>query len=460
MIEKQSGYVLAGFETINGIFKNFMNNTKGRWDEQFTVEQLNNFLSKKCYGYLHSYGQNFPDKKNIKNHNKDEAMHFIRAREFGILKDALLKVDSGGFQIAVGRLSRKQAKSLFELYYEFLEEYVDVYDRAFILDIPPGESCRVLKDFDDLYDWNYRSYTKAAELPDNVREKIIYIHHFRSPRLWDVSHKILKESDLYERFNHFGTGGIVASMRGDINIPCIIYVIPLVTILNETIKHNRNYLDFHVLGGSSFRDVFFYELFKILIKKKHNIDLNITYDSAGLYKAGMMARYIHVVEGNQIKKLDIRTNALENRFLTSINHQKKFFDALNDMAIRNGFKTLNENEIYGESTFHEEVKVYMMLYCLELYETVQLLLKEKAIEIYKLYEEGNFEEFNIQSELITRNINEGKITRKQRAKSNSIIKSLDLLTDLDEDYCLHVVKRCLARDEFVNLINDEKLIEV
>jgi len=52
-----SGYVLAGFETLATIVDNFFKGKRGRWEENFTREQMSNFLSNINSGYLHSYGQ-------------------------------------------------------------------------------------------------------------------------------------------------------------------------------------------------------------------------------------------------------------------------------------------------------------------------------------------------------------------------------------------------------------------
>ena len=108
--------------------------------------------------------------------------------------------------------------------------------------------------------------------------------------------KILDENNLFDKFKHFSTGGIVANMSTDLIIPCIIYILPLIPLLNRAKKFGRKYLNFHILGGAGFRDVLFYELFKIHVMEKHGIELNITYDSSGIFKALMIGRFIHIVK--------------------------------------------------------------------------------------------------------------------------------------------------------------------
>jgi len=59
---------------------------------------------------------------------------------------------------------------------------------------------------------------------------------------------------------------------------------------------------------------------------------------------------------------------------------------------------------------------------------------------------------------VTRNMNEGKKTKKQISKSNSVITSLDMLTKLDEEYCKYIVTKFLEKDEFTSLSSNNKNI--
>ena len=457
-----SGYTVAGCETLMTIIDNFMLNKKNDFDNHFTREDISNFFGQVCNRFLHSFGQNFRGKRSYDNYNQKEAELYIKLRNSRLFDSSKFICDSGGFQISVGILTESESNLLPKHYYSFLVDYKDVYDQAFILDIPPGPGCKIFKNFDQIYEKNLESYLTAANLPDDVRSKIIYIHHFRTPKLWDIYTKILRDNDLYSRFKLFGTGGIVANSAGDSDIPCIIYVLPLIPLLNETIKYKRNKLDFHVLGGATFRDIFFYELFKYHVKKVHNIELNITYDSSGLFKGLMIGRFFSTLDGDKIKKVDIRSCNLNMRFKDDIKIQDVCNNVMNQLSEKYNFKKLNFDSIYNlqTGTFHESVKIYLMLYMLEFYQEVELLMRQKSEEIYPYYESGNIETFISKSEQITRDLNQGKISRKQISKSNSIIKSLDMLTNLDEDFCKHVVNKFLSKDEFINLTKNGQLLTI
>jgi len=458
-----SGYTVAGFETLMTIVQNFILGKKEDWDNHFTREDIEKFFSNVCNRFLHSYGQNFRGKKDYSTYNLRESELLRKCKESGFFESSNIIIDSGGFQASVGLISEQETNILLDKYYKFLVDYNHVYDMAFILDLPPGPGCKIFTNFDQIYEKNLESYLTAANLPDEVRKKVIYIHHFRTPKLWDIYTKILRDNDLFSKFELFGTGGIVANSAGDTGIPCIIYVLPLIPLLNETIKHKRTKLDFHVLGGATYRDLFFYELFKLHVKKVHNIDLNITYDSSGLFKGLMIGRYFSTLDDDIIRKVEIRSENLDKRFKDNLTVHDICFKVMDELADKYHFKTISSSkQIYDPKTgtFYEDIKVYLMLYMLEFYLEVETLMKQKSEEIYPFYETGDIETYINKSEQITRNINSGKISRKQVSKSNSIVKSLEMLSSLDEDYCKHIVSKFLSKDEFVNLTERGQVLTI
>jgi hypothetical protein len=466
----ESGYVLAGFETLATIVDNFFKGKRGRWNENFTRQEIATFLAKKCSGYLHSYGQNFANKKKYEKYNATEANMYKICRDMRIFDGCTMIADSGGFQISIGRLTRKESDLLRHMYYDWIEEYHEVLDKAFILDIPPGPGCEIFHNFYDVYKLNLESYERAKALPDDIRKKIIYIHHFRTPELWDIYTKIMRDNEMFPAFEYHGTGGIVANMSSDMVIPCIIYVLPIIPLLNETKKYGRDYLNFHVLGGANWRDIFFYELLQAATWRYHKIKLNITYDSSGIYKQVMHARYMHVIDGKgNMRKMNIKSDNLECRFyddpLTDGNAatvEQTYQKVLDETAKQHNFKPISLDGVYSEetNTFHEDVKVYSILYTLGNFATIQSLLRDFVREIYPYHEAGDEGAFYKECLKVTRFLNQGKITKKQKAKAHSISKSLDMIKSLDEDYCEYLVRKYLSKDEFINLQNKGGMLEI
>jgi len=461
-----SNYVLAGFETLATYFKNFsVRNLQGNWNDNFTPEILSDFLSQTCHGFLHSFGQNFTGKKKYDKYVATEAKLFRDCRAFGIFENCNFIADSGGFQASIGRIDEHETDKLVELYYEFLENEHDCIDKAFILDLPPGPGCKLFKNFDDIYYGNERTYNLAKNLPDDAREKVIYIHHFRTPKLWDIYTDLINSEGMFDAFKHFGTGGIVANQGSDTAIPCIIYVLPLIPVLKKAIEAGRTELDFHILGGANFRDIFFYEIFQKVVKEVHGVELRMSYDSSGVFKGLMRGRTMHILDDqNIVRKIDVRSANLKHGYITNdklsvadIIHEK-----IDNMSDRFDLKKLDPFNIYSPETgtFPDDFRLYAAMLVLRTYADVQMMLKQKANDLYPIYQSGDLEEFTQQCLKVTQDVNQGKITRKQKAKTNSLVNSMKMLVNLDEDYCKHIVNKHLAKDEFTDLNHSTKILTV
>jgi len=460
----RSGYVLAGFETLAGIVDRFIKGERGTFNDNFTRKDVSRFLSSTSSGFLHSYGQNFDRKKNLAKHDINETSMYQKCIDMEIFEDCDFIVDSGGFQISTGRFSRTRSEHLFKMYYEWVKNNHELISKAFILDIPPGPGCKIFHDFDDVYKLNLECYLIARDLPDEVRNKMIYIHHFRSPKLWEIYTKIMRDNELFPYFNYHGTGGIVANMATDMSIPCIIYVLPLIPLLNECKKYNRDFLNFHILGGANWRDILFYEFFTKIVWDKHKIKLNMTYDSSGPYKQSQMARYIHVKDGDGfVRKMSLKSSHLDKRFYKGercLDAAQRLVDHVADTL---NFKRIKVNGLYDDetNTYHEDMKIYLTLfYPIMLFSEIQEWLREYSDEIYPLYVNGEIEEFHQACLNATSILNQGKITKKQKIKSFSIARSLDMLTNLDEDYCEYIVKKVLAKDEFFDLDERTRIMKI
>ena len=463
----RSGYVVAGFETLATILKNFWENPKRRFNDNFTKDDISKFLRETCAGFLHSYGQNFSGKKKYEKYDRAENAVYDKCRGWGFFDGCQFVADSGGFQISVGRLNREESMLLIDKYYEWLKKVPDV-QRAFILDVPPGPGCEIFHDFKDVYELNLESYNRAKNLPDEVRKKIIYVHHFRTPKLWNIYTRIMRDSDMFSSFEYHGTGGIVANMSSDMVIPCFIYVIPLVPLLNEAIRHGRNYLNFHILGGANFRDVMFYEFIKIAVRKNHGIELNVTYDSSGLFKSFMIGRYLWVWHPDgHLQKMDVRSPNLGNHFNNNVLHdritvEQQYQQLMNDFSDKMGFKRISLDPVYNPDTgtFFEDTKVYSMLYMLNQWAEIQADMAKFAEEIYPIYESGSPNEFTNRCYEMIKGLNSGKITKKTTSKSRSIVTSLDIVRNLDEDFCKYVVEKFLSKDEFIGLDENTKVLTI
>jgi len=457
----KSNFVLAGIETMRSYWDRLMENKDGSFDNHFNIDQFRDCASSIFTGGLHSFGQNFTGRKKYDKYISNEVNLFEKVKElYGQSIDLI--VDSGGFQISIGRLKKNETELLIELYHEFLTNHHQCIDRAFVLDLPPGPGCKLFNTFEDIYDYNLRTYTLAKNLPKEARDKMIYIHHFRSPKLWEIYTKILDSEDMFNSFQNFATGGIIANQSSDAAIPCIIYVLPLIPILRRFVENKRTTLNFHILGGANFRDILFYEIFKKLVQEKHGVELTITYDSSGIFKGLMRGRFLLIFENNKVHKISLKSDSLHLRVNgTTKTMQQMYFDAIDEMTDFHNFKKLSLNAVYeNNNTFTSTLRMNSAILILHTFAKIQTYLRTKAIELYELYNNKNYEEFNKEIELVTRNLNYGKISRKQKAKSYSVLNSLKMLENIDEKYCHHLVNKHLAKDEFIDLDVKSRILTV
>lgn len=450
----KSSFILAGFEAFGRIVTNFVMGKKpDRWNKNFTYSDLSQYFNSTITGFLHSYGEDYAIRKNLKTYGKSQMKMIKRFLDTGLFKDIDVYLDSGGYQISTGKLDRYYSEALLENYYDFVVEANDLFDHSFILDVSPGQNCVMFDCFEDVYEKNLQSYQEATQLPEEIRSKMIYVHHFRTPKLSQIYNRILYDHEMYQYFNHFACGGIVSNMASDLKIPCLVYILPLIPLLKETVRHGRNYLNFHILGGASYRDVLFYELFKEVVRRYHNIELKITYDSSGIFRQIFVARYIHAIDdlGN-INKMNIKSDNLHRNFYDNVTIQEVLNQNLNKMAREFNFREIDiMNGIYDEKTMHEDVKVYTMLYIFSLYSELTTNFRRWAVDVLDTYESGDQETFTDKCLEQTVRAAQGRYSSKVRYKTYSIGRSIDMLRDLDEDQCNHLIKKYLAPDEFTYL---------
>ena len=88
------------------------------------------------------------------------------------------------------------------------------------------------------------------------------------------------------------------------------------------------------------------------------------------------------------------------------------------------------------------------------------ILKKAVAEIYPYYEAGDVETFYKKCIKITKFLNQGKLTKKQDQKAHSIYRSLDMIKNLDEDYCEFLVNKYLSKDEFVELDDVKRELKI
>jgi len=370
-------------------------------------------------------------------------------------------LDSGGFQLSVGYLDQKYIYPFIDMYTSFLKNNSNIFDLAFSLDIPPNEI--TFSSYQDIYNWNKYSYTKLLDLPENIREKIIYVYHFRTPEVNKIWRKMLFDEGLAEQLNcsRWSVGGIVASLKGEDDIPYISYGLPLANILNYTLHSSvhKDAIHFHVLGGSAYRDVIFYELCKLHIKKLYNITVNFSFDSSGLFKQFMMGRFLDVLTDDlRVLKLPVNSNILDsyNRsFGLNIKNIDKCRMILEEISTTYNLPNITNYNIYDKDTgsFNMLVELYLCFYLLHFYYILQNECSIKAIELYDIYLKDKTKFENVIFTYL-QNLNRGVISSRLKMKSLAFSRTLDLFENLDYNKTNAIIDKYMAKDEFKKLVRN------
>lgn len=464
-------YVVAGSDTYVQLMGRFMDNNPTYFSDQHIADFMDQNINK----FLYSFGAkiSYKTKKLSKRHDKAflKKIHQIRSRS--MMDKTELYWDSGGYQISNGGIKTEDMPRFIDLYYNTILNNPDLFEYAFILDIPPGPgSIDIFNSYKQIEDFNRFSYQKCLDtIPEEIRkDRIIYIHHFRTPSLYRTWHKYLFEEGLAEGYNYFGTGGIVANISSDILIPIILYTIPLSSIITYVKQQKMKSFRFHILGGANLVDVFYHKLFSHHIKHCHGLDINITYDSSAIFKGLTVGRFIHIRNkwGNIVKvnmksdvlhlKFDPRESGIEETITT----EQKLYQLCNMVAMKYGFKELNpaDDPIYDPRTnaLNRSVHMYLFCYILELYRDIEIEAEKFSEEVYHHYLAGDKMKFDEQCINFVKSLSRGKPTKKQRAKTFSIYNSLDILKNLDLDYNENLVNKYMSSDDINMYQQDDNSI--
>lgn len=459
-------YVVAGgFNFYSAINRRLVEIRKRCPD--LTDDKLKNALSYFGNRALLSFGINLGSKKKeniIKDTDKyiQSIVNMIdSASSSNFIPDNMIRyIDSGGFQISMGYIPSYEIPKFIDMYCKFLVDHKDKYERAFSLDVPAND--KVFKNFDELYSLNKQSYEKICELPKDVREKLIYVFHFRTPKTYEIWRKLTFEDGLMERLgsNKWAVGGIVASLAGDNEVPLISYVLPLVPFLNFEMQRGNKSFDYHILGGSAYRDVLFYSLMRKHVKELYGVEVNFTYDSSGLFKQLAMGRFLDFIDESNgyVYKVNVMSDYLNqsvNEFVkeSNLNHVINKCNTLSEkfnLPYLDFSKGLYDLEGKNQP-FFKDVELYLMFLLLDFYYELKLICEKFVDDVYPLYYQNRMR-FNKEVFDLLHRLNRGTISQKFRTKTSSILNSMDFMNDLNEKKVDIMINKYMSKDEFMCLI--------
>lgn len=282
--------------------------------------------------------------------------HLGKFQQIEFLKDVEFIVDSGGYSIQQkDYFEYSEIPQFIDLYHqEFLMKHDDKFNYAFSLDISPGATHCPFNMF-QMKDLAYQSYEQLSGLPEHIRKKILYVHHFRTPLVRDLYVDLLNRYG--DNFYNFATGGLVSFGRTNKTPPYILYIVPLLDILKMCLRRGIKKFRFHVLGGSEWKEILGHVFLARHIKELFDIEVQITFDSSTIFRTLCMGRYTFVADpvNKSIKRISLRGDDLKLRYTGDPTKSRKeiVVDLFNEAVQPYGMSGLTYDEyLYEDTGFH------------------------------------------------------------------------------------------------------------
>lgn len=452
---KPGGFVCAGLPSISSHILSVLK----YHPEHLTNEQCNDFLVANADKFLSSVGIAI-GKGRITSKVFDRYQRmFNKFLSYKFLKNCEIFIDSAGYQFQKGEIVKEDTMLWIDLYHDFLEKNEKDISYAFLFDPVPGAIDTVLNSYKEMEKFNVLSYTKASNLSEKLRDKLHYIHHFRTPRIRQLFKDLLNNYKFADNFRNFSTGGLV-SFGGQGRFPVVMYTIPLTDIIEYVKKRGLKKFRYHVLGSTEFKDIIFHRIIEHHVKKVHNIDIKITYDSSTVHQSLMMARYLYVLDENSnLCKLSLRGEHLKLKWRNSgLTHEEVLFNLIHEISDNYNFPRLDpvKDPIYPTgSVLHQTHYVYGIFLILRAFNETNFLATKIIEEIYPFYESNDYLGFSLKMEKIMIQLNGGKPTKGVDSRTIAIFNSLKLIESLDIDYCDHLVNTYFSGDENHKLLGKE-----
>jgi len=426
--------------------------------EHLTPEQCNQFFLNNCNKFLSSVGIAIDKNKRLDSKvTKNYQKLFDKFLSYRFLNDCELILDSAGYQFQQGEIDKRDTEKWIRMYHDFLIKNKNNFAYAFLFDPVPGATDTVLESYEEMEKLNALSYSKASDLPSEIRNKMLYIHHFRTPKIRRLYAKLMDDYGFANNFRNFSTGGLVSF---NVNIfPVVMYSIPLIDIISHAKKRRLKEFRFHVLGATDFKDIIFHKFIEYHVKKIHNINIEITYDSSTVFQTLMMGRYLYIPDKHRnICKMSLRSELLDQKWMNSgLTNEEMFFRQVDEIISEYNFPKLDSVSapIYPTNIIHRTHYVYGMFLMLKFFNDAVKWAEELIEKIYPIYEAGDNLKFNSEMEKIMIRFNGGKPTKKVEGRTIAIFNSLKIIESLDKEYCDYLVDTYFSRDECPKLAGKE-----
>lgn len=424
-------YVIAGGDCI----VHFLTPHIG---ELYTAEQVKNHLSNNVNRLLYSFGARLS-----KHNNKIDTRRVARiSREVDKIRncpftsDSPLSIDSGGYQVCMGYVNYEKIPDYINIYSDFIQKKHKDFSMCFSLDLPISRS-GIFKTYSQMEYYNEMSYKAFSNFSPEIKKQIYYIHHYSSPKVYDIFLRFLNDCDYANGFTNFSS-----PPESSLN-SSVAYSIPLSDIVTHCKKVGLTSFNFHALGGASSIDTFLYQLISKHIEYRHGIKVRITYDSSTLFKGIAVGRSIRLFKrDNMLYTGDIHSNNIHTKFDREKSLEDKMYDSINEMSQHYGFKILDPVQY---PLYNPDGKTNMKVYCMlilqqmNIYRRVELMCEEAIEDIYSYYKEDNMPDFIDSCMKFLAKICDGRVTRKVYDYCSSLPQTMRVLEMCDTGFNKYIL---------------------
>ena len=220
------------------------------------------------------------------------------------INNSELLIDSGGFQIIVGKITKFRILEYIECYHQVLEKYPDQIQKIFSLDIN-----NFLMTAEEILEWNYKSTEATIESIKKypqLKDKVLFVLQNRNRRVFEIWRKLFVEKRAWEHFDLYSIGGLVG-LKKETNVDFNHAVPATLWLLAYAKRYNFKVKQMHWLGQSS-KVVF---IAMALLEKMYGV--YFTSDSSELIRFAPIAQKLPLIRKAVV--YDDKTSEFKDDFI-------------------------------------------------------------------------------------------------------------------------------------------------
>lgn len=395
-----------------------------------TTDDFNKFFSNNTSALLHCVCENINTDKGVyKLLNKLPTTLKLLKKHF---PSCPLVLDSGGFQIANGNYSKKTIDDYIPLYHHLLRVNKGMYNKYFTLDIPPNN--KVFSSFEEVYDFNNRSYKLAHQKNEGNSIFVLHIHDWNLYKIWN---KLFE--DYNDGFESFAIGGVTSRNLGRYR-KIIVYALMFRIIIDMMLKTNRKNINLHILGvaGTTTNIMMILSLLSVVAESVYGIKINISFDSS---QQGRIARgrLFPTFYKDSLYELDWCSDKIFTMF-GGMHIQDYICKQLNEFAHENDIDT-NITKLYNDNE-KTDMTIYniLVMYDISVYLKVKNVIELNAPELFSIYLNDR-DRFHKNLIDLLKRLNNNKLTKSLYNAALDIGKFLDILNEKDMNHINTLMKQ-------------------